>query len=169
MKFKIVIILLSIFFALIQSSFDFGILNINLPLIFFIYILFFHNPNDSLIVAFISAVIMDFFAINFGAYIFSFLLIFIILYYIEKELLPNDRFSTYIWMNMVGIFLLFVFFLLYNLFINSLNLGIYNINFEKYIVMFFEAIFFNIIISSFFYYLANTLSNKTKNRFISIG
>ncbi|HNV96789.1 MAG TPA: hypothetical protein PKL13_00530 [bacterium] len=169
MKFKIIIILLSFVLALIQSSFDFGILNLNLPLIFFIYVLFFHNPNDSLIVAFMSAVIMDFFAINFGVYIFSFLLIFIILYYIEKELLPNDRFSTYVWMNMMGIFFLFVFFFLYNLLINSLNLGIYNINFGKYIVMLFEAIFFNIIISSFFYYLTNTLSHKTKNRFISIG
>ncbi len=169
MRLKIFIIIFSIILALIQSSFDFGILNLNISLIFFIYILFFHNPNDALLSAFIGALIMDFFAINFGAYLFSFLLIFIILYYMEKELLPNDRFSTYVWMNLIGMFLLFIFFLIYGLFIRSLNLGIYNINFGRYIVMCFEGMFFNVVISSVFYSLTNVFSHKTKNRFISIG
>lgn len=169
MRLKIFIILFSILFGLIQSSFDFGILNLNISLIFFIYILFFHNPNDALLSAFIGALIIDFFAINFGAYLFSFLLIFIVLYYIEKELLPNDRFSTYVWMNLIGVFLLFVLFLIYGLFIKSLNLGIYNINFGRYMIMFFEGMLFNVIISSVFYSLTNVFSRKTKNRFISIG
>ena len=131
MRFKILIIFLCLIFSIIQSSFDFGIFNLNISLIFFIYILFFYGPNDALLMAFLGGLILDFFAINFGAYIFSFLLIFTALYYIEKELLPNDRFSTYVWMNLIGVVLLFILFPVFNILIKSLGWGMYNINFKS--------------------------------------
>ena len=169
MRLRIIVIILSLIIAIFQSSFDFGIFNLNLSLIFFIYILFFHNPNDALISVFISSVVLDSFAINFGAYIISFILIFLILYYIEKELLPNDRFSTYLWMNLLGTILLFIFFALFNFIVKGIGFGFYYFNFKSYVLMLFEATIFNVLFSSFIYSLTFLFSKKTKNKVISIG
>lgn len=169
MKFKIVIIILSFVLSFFQSSFNFGVLNLNMPFLFFIYILFFHNPGDALLSIFISGITMDIFSMNFGAYIFSFMLIFWILYYIEKEFLPSGRFFTYIWMNFIGIVLMFLFFAIYNFTIRGLGLGIYYFNFSQYLKMLFLALIYNILFAGILYFLTNIFSSRARNKFISIG
>jgi len=88
---KIFIFFLTFILTLLQFSLYLKNIRVNLLLLFLIYLLFFEDTNFSLIVVGFG-LIVDLFAINFGSYFTSFLLVAVVVHYVYHNLLGNNKF-----------------------------------------------------------------------------
>jgi len=168
MKKKILIVSLTFLFTILQFSLYLKNIRVNLLLLFLIYLLFFENTNDSLIVVG-AGLLVDLFAVNFGSYFIAFLLVAVFLHYIYHNILGNNKLFTYLLINFLGLLIFYSTYYIYNFFIKIIGQGFYF--FEWSII--FKDFFINSIVHLIFclilYILTNIFSYKTREKFTIIG
>ena len=168
MKNKILIIFLTFIFTILQFSLYLKNIRVNLLLLFLIYLLFFENISDSLIVVAVG-LLVDLFAINFGSYFVSFLLVVIFLHYIYHNVLGNNKLFAYLLVNFLGLLIFYITYYTYNFFIKLINQGFYFFEWEIIWKNFFISAFLHLFFCLILYILTNIFSYKTREKFTIIG
>lgn len=168
MKKKILIISLTFIFTILQFSLYLKNIRINLLLLFLIYLLFFENTNYSLIVVG-AGLLVDLFAVNFGSYFISFLLVAILLDYIYHNILGNNKVFTYLLINFLGLLIFYISYYTYNFFIKIINQGFYFFEWRIMFKDFFISLIIHLIFCLVLYILINIFSYKTREKFTIIG
>ena len=168
MKKKILIIFLTFIFTILQFSLYLKNIRVNILLLFLIYLLFFENTNDSLIVVGFG-LLVDLFAINFGAYFVSFLLVAISLHYIYHNVLGNNKLFVYLLVNFLGLLIFYSTYYIYNFFIKLINQGFYFFEWGIIFKDFFISAFLHLGLCLVLYILTNIFSYKTREKFTIIG
>lgn len=166
---KVFVIFLSLIFAILQVSLYLRNVMINLPFLFLVYLIFFYDINYSLLAVGISGLLMDFFAINFGAYFIALLITCLFLYYVYHNILANDKLSTYLLLSFLGLVIFHLSYYLYNFFVKILSQGFYLFQWEVIFKEFLLGLIINLIICFVLYILTNILSHRTKNKLLIIG
>jgi len=168
MKKKILIIFLTFIFTILQFSLYLKNIRINLLLLFLIYLLFFESTNDSLIVV-AAGLLVDLFAINFGSYFVSFLLVAFVLHYIYHNVLGNNKLFVYLLINFIGLLVFYSTYYIYNFFIKIIGQGFYFFEWKIMSKDFLISVFFHLIFCLILYILTNIFSYKTREKFTIIG
>lgn len=168
MKKRILIIFLTFIFTILQFSLYLKNIRVNLLLLFLIYLLFFENTNYSLIVVG-AGLLVDLFAVNFGSYFISFLLVAIFLHYIYHSILGNNKLFTYLLINFLGLLIFYTTYYIYNFFIKIINQGFYFFEWRLMSKDFLIAMVIHLIFCLILYILTNIFSYKTREKFTIIG
>ena len=168
MKKRILIIFLTFIFTILQFSLYLKNIRVNLLLLFLIYLLFFENTNDSLIVVG-AGLLVDLFAVNFGSYFISFLLVAILLHHIYHNILGNNKLFTYLLINFLGLLIFYTTYYIYNFFIKIINQGFYFFEWRVMSKDFLIALVIHLIFCLILYILTNIFSYKTREKFTIIG
>jgi hypothetical protein len=168
MKKKILIIFLTFIFTILQFSLYLKNIRVNLLLLFLIYLLFFENTNDAFIVVG-AGLLVDLFAINFGSYFVSFLLVAVILHYIYHSVLGNNKLFAYLLVNFLGLIIFYSTYYIYNFFIKLINQGFYFFEWGIIWKDFFISVFLHLILCLILYISTNIFSYKTREKFTIIG
>jgi hypothetical protein len=168
MKKKILIISLTFVLTILQFSLYLKNIRVNFLLLFLIYLLFFEDTNYALIVVG-AGLLVDLFAVNFGSYFISFLLVAIFLHYIYNSILGNNKIFTYLLINFLGLVIFYSSYYIYNLFIKIINQGFYffewNLIFKNFLIILIVHLFISLLL----YSLTNIFSYKTRKKFTIIG
>jgi hypothetical protein len=143
-------------------------IRVNLLLLFLIYLLFFENTNDSLIVV-AAGLLVDLFAINFGSYFVSFLLVAVSLHYIYHNVLGNNKLFVYLLVNFLGLLIFYSSYYTYNFFIKIMNQGFYFFDWGIISKDFLISTFLHLGFCLILYILTNIFSYKTREKFTIIG
>ena len=165
---KIFIFFLTFILTLLQFSLYLKNIRVNLLLLFLIYLLFFEDTNFSLIVVGFGLVV-DLFAINFGSYFTSFLLVAVVVHYVYHNLLGNNKFFSYLVINFLACLIFHLNYYIYNFFIKTINQGFYFFDWSLIFKNFFISSLLFLIFSSILYILTNIFSHKTREKFSIIG
>jgi hypothetical protein len=168
MKKKILIIFLTFIFTILQFSLYLKNIRVNLLLLFLIYLLFFENTNDFLIVV-SAGLLVDLFSINFGSYFLSFFLVAVFLHYIYHNVLGNNKLFVYLLVNFLGLLIFYITYYTYNFFIKLINQGFYFFEWGIIWKDFFISVFLHLVFCLILYILTNIFSSRTREKFTIIG
>ncbi len=168
MKKKILIVLLTSVLTILQFSLYLKNIRINLLLLFLVYLIFFENINYSLTVVGFGLLI-DLFAVNFGSYFISFLLVAIFLHYIYHNILGNNKLFTYLLINFFALLIFYSTYYIYNFFIRLINQGFYFFDGQMMFKNFLISLIIHSIFALLLYALTNIFSYKEREKFTIIG
>lgn len=164
--------ILNVFLALILTILQFSLysegIKINLLLLFLIYLLFFEGINEALIVISFG-ILADLFAINFGSYFVSFLLVAIILHYIRHNILGNNKLAVYLLINFIGLIIFYIVYYIYNFFVVIFNSGFYYFNWGFIFKEFFVNASIYLFCCLIIYAVINIFSYRIRKKFTIIG
>ncbi len=153
---------------MLQFSLYLKNIRVNFLLLFLIYLLFFENTNEALIVVG-AGLLVDLFTINFGSYFLSFLIVALLLHYIYHNILGNNKFFTYLLINFLGLIIFYTSYYIFNLFIKIINQGFYFFEWKIMTKDFFISLIIHSIICLILYILTNIFSYKARKKFTIIG
>ena len=168
MKKKIFIISLTFVLTILQFSLYLKNVRVNFLLLFLIYLLFFEDTNQALVVVG-AGLLVDLFAINFGSYFLSFLMVVMFIHYIYHNILGNNKFFTYFLINFLGLIIFYISYYTFNLFIKIINQGFYSFEWKIILKDFFISLIIHSLLSLLLYILTNIFSSKTRKKFTIIG
>ncbi len=168
MKKKILIFFLTFLFIILQFSLNIKNIRVNLLLMFIVYLLFFEDVNDALIVVALG-LIADLFTFNFGSYFVSLLLVVTLLDYIYHNILGNNKLFSYLLINFLALVIFYSSYYVYNLFIKIISNSFYFLEWSVILKNFLISSLFHLIISLLLYFLVNTFSYKIRKKFTLIA
>ena len=168
MRKKILIVLFTTILTILQFSLYLKNIRINLLLLFLVYLIFFENINYSLVVVGFG-LLVDLFAVNFGSYFISFLLVAIFLHYIYHNILGNNKLFTYLLINFLSLLIFYSSYYIFNFFIRLIDQGFYFFVGKMMLKNFLISLIIHLIFALLLYALTNIFSYKQRERFTIIG